>query len=277
MKSFSLYFSPTGGGKAIARAVQLALHSGDTSLCRAICLNKTPLSPDFSLPTDTDVVLVTLPVYGGHMPPIAKTRLQHLQGRGDTPAVLIAVYGNRAFEKALSDMADFVKARGFRPFAVAAFPCEHSYSTPLTPIAPGRPDNDDLRRANEFGEAIRHKFLYDHAGDTEPSALPDEESPAQSLLNFKSFIAGYAAAKAASPSAPLIPDTDVLKCTGCNLCIDACPTAAISADHITDPALCIKCCACVKACPASARSLDTPFAMPLSQNFYLRKSPRWLL
>jgi NAD-dependent dihydropyrimidine dehydrogenase PreA subunit len=46
-------------------------------------------------------------------------------------------------------------------------------------------------------------------------------------------------------------------CTGCALCVDACPTGAISLDEeagvsTIDPALCNECLACAEVCPTGA-------------------------
>ena len=52
-----------------------------------------------------------------------------------TPAVIVVVYGNRAFEDALLELFQLVKEAGFIPVAAGAFIGEHSYSTAATPIA----------------------------------------------------------------------------------------------------------------------------------------------
>lgn len=91
-----------------------------------------------TLPADT-VAVIAAPVYGGHAAPTAVKRLETLRGEG-TPAVVVAVYGNRAFEKAVAELAELAVRQGFVPVAAGAFVGEHSYSTPETPVAAGRPD-----------------------------------------------------------------------------------------------------------------------------------------
>ena len=51
------------------------------------------------IPTSALAVIV-VPVYGGHVAPLAMERLENIRGL-DTPTVLVVVYGNRAYEKAL--------------------------------------------------------------------------------------------------------------------------------------------------------------------------------
>lgn len=145
MKSELHYFSPTKGGEKIAKAIARGLEGDD----------KSDITP---------AVFVT-PVYSGHMPGAAKERFKNIKAKGNQPAILVAVYGNRAFEQALTDLETFIKERGYTPVAAAAFVCEHSYSTPETPIAAGRPDISDLQEAEQLGYAVKTKLLM---GDLSP-------------------------------------------------------------------------------------------------------------
>lgn len=108
------------------------------------------------LPAGT-VAVFAVPVYGGHVAPTALERLRDIRGEG-TPAVVLAVYGNRAFGTAVTELAAFVAQRGFIPVAAGAFVGEHSYSTPATPIAQGRPDAQDMAAAAAFGAQVREKL-----------------------------------------------------------------------------------------------------------------------
>ena len=83
----------------------------------------------------------------------ARERMSAIRGC-DTKCVIVAVYGNRAFENALTDMDTFASSLGFMPVAAAAFVGEHSYSTADNPIAVGRPDAADLAEAERFGHNI---------------------------------------------------------------------------------------------------------------------------
>ena len=89
---------------------------------RALDLTHAAPRPE-TLSADT-VAVFAAPVYGGRIPRTALERMEGIRGEG-TPAVVIAVYGNRAFEKAAAELADFVRARGFVPVAAAAFVGEH--------------------------------------------------------------------------------------------------------------------------------------------------------
>ncbi len=276
MKTISLYFSPTGGGEKIAKAIQHAMDANDHDYQYFLNLTKQSLTDENGTIDENLPVIFTIPVYGGHLPKIARSRFDKVRSACGQPAILVAVYGNRAFENALVDLEQFVKERGFNPIAAAAFPCEHSYSTDDTPIAVGRPDVLVLKAAEEFGRLVREKILRKDFTTINAADLHDEPSPETSIKNFVSFVKKYQTEQASTPKV-FIPEVDKDKCGECGNCRSVCPADAIGDDFLTDPALCIKCCACVKSCPEQARSLTSPFARPLSENFSARKFPCHLI
>ncbi len=80
-------------------------------------------------------------------------------------------------------------------------------------------------------------------------------------------------------SATIHPETDNDRCNLCGICVDSCPTNAISIQGtvITNGELCTLCCACVKNCPEEARTLDNPAVNSIRDNLFLnfaiRKEP----
>lgn len=273
----TVVFSPTGTSKKIASAVArgIAFAAGaapaEAAPLRTIDLTHTA-GASATLAADT-VAVIAAPVYGGHVAPTAVKRLETLRGEG-TPAVVVAVYGNRAFEKAVAELAELAVRQGFVPVAAGAFVGEHSYSTPETPVAAGRPDAQDLAEAAAFGAAVRKKL---DAGDLTPvdaARLKDVRTPLLPMLRFIRFVLGYRRRQKKNPVVYL-PAGDAGLCTYCGHCAAICPTQAIArGDEVhTDPARCIRCCACVKGCPVSARSFHTPFAAALARSFTRRKPP----
>ena len=76
--------------------------------------------------------------------------------KGDnTPAIILAVYGNRAYDDALVEMYDILSDNGFKIIAAGGFIGEHSYSNKL---GGGRPDANDLQTAAEFGKKAAEKM-----------------------------------------------------------------------------------------------------------------------
>lgn len=166
-----------------------------------------------------------------------------------------------------------IRSRGGR-----AFVGEHSYSTPGTPIAEGRPDTQDLAEAAAFGARIGQKLAHGETGPIDAAKLREPHTPLLSKLRFIRFVLGYRRRQKRNPVA-LLPAGDAARCTQCGRCVALCPTQAIArGDELhTDPARCIRCCACVKGCAFGARTFETPFAAVLSRNFARRKPPVTLM
>ena len=51
---------------------------------------------------------------------------------------------------------------------------------------------------------------------------------------------------------------DAEKCTACSVCVDVCPTSAITVDEVAvvDAEECTDCGACVEECPTDALSIE---------------------
>lgn len=274
MRIYALWFSPTGTSAGVLRGIVKGISSALSADVVSVDVTfrgveELALGPD-------DVVIAAAPVYGGKIAPLVKRRLDGVRGNG-AKCIVVAVYGNRAFEGAAADFASFMSECGFRICGAAAFVGEHSYSTAATPIAAGRPDGQDMADARAFGVEIASKIKVDDWHEVGISALTDEPSPAEAVANFCDFVIGYQRQQATAPVVYL-PEVDASLCDGCGSCYDVCPTGAITPDcEAVDASKCIKCCACVKICPQGARMYSSPFARTLSENFRLRKSPRWIL
>lgn len=244
------YFSPTGTTRTVLSEIARNLGAATvTHLDLTLPDAETRALPAFD---EDGLVLLGVPVYAGRVPATAVARLRRLQG-GGAPAVLVAVYGNRAFEDALLELSDLARERGFVPVAGAAFIGEHSYATVETPIAVGRPDARDLAQAAAFGRAVRAKLEAVRA----PADLPFLQFPGN-----RPHRRGMSLTEAA-------PVTDADLCTLCGVCADRCPVGAITVDDTvsTDGLACILCCACVKACPTGARVM---------RDAGVRRTARWL-
>lgn len=269
--AYSFFFSPTGTTRRVAAALAQALDMptvGTDLTCAAV--------PATEIGAD-DLAVLAAPVYGGRIPPLALERMAAVRGNG-TPAVIVVVYGNRAFEGAARELAAWARSHGFRPVAAAAFVGEHSYSSPATPIAVGRPDSDDLAAAAAFGARIREKL---RSGDLCEVAVKRLKTPHTPLLPLLRFIGSVVPLmwKMRAAKEAAVPFVEADACTRCGRCAAHCPTQAIARGDClhTDPTRCIRCCACVKGCPAGARRYDTPFSALLARDFARRKPPVTLL
>ena len=243
----TIYFSPTGTTRKVAEAIAKGLKApaseGSEPVVRSLDLTHRDAAEEL-LAGETFAVLAA-PVYGGHVAPEAVRRMKGIRGSG-TPAVVAVVYGNRAFEHAAEELARLAEEQGFRPIAAGAFVGEHSYSTPETPIAAGRPDDRDLAAAEAFGEAVRRKIDRGDLTPVNAARLKDGRTPLLSLLRFARFVLRYRRRQKKRP-VRYLPEGDAARC--------------------------IRCCACVKGCPVGARTFRTPYAEALARNFTRRKEP----
>lgn len=248
-----LYYSPTGTTQKIVREIARGLAvkivgESNLTLQRGEALQEM---------TDTDLVLIGMPVYGGRLPETALQRIKNVNGQG-LRAMLVVVYGNRHYDDALLELSEVASSCGFSVVAGAAFIGEHSYSTAKKPIAKDRPDEHDLKKCREFAQLFAEKYQTD------------------SVLNTPQFPGNRPYKERKSVPDTVHPETDDLRCTKCGMCVDVCPTDAIELNErvLTDGALCTLCCACVKVCPDEARVFGHPDIAAIKDRLFANCSAR---
>lgn len=185
-----------------------------------------------------DLVCIAFPVYGGRLPRNAGDIFAVLRG-ADTPALLVAAYGNRDYEDALLETQHKAETRGFVPIAAAAAVAEHCMAPR---VAAGRPDAEDAAILARFGTAV----------ETYAATLPSPSAAhftAPGEFPYRKEINQTKGAPRAAEG-----------CTRCGACVKVCPTGAIRAEtpEEADDEACIRCMACIKACPESARKSTLP-------------------
>lgn len=106
-KLTAFIFSPTGTTAAVAKPLAEALLPG-AHIVDLTCADaeEERFGPD-------ELVLFAAPVYGGRIPAPAAKRFARMKGT-DTPALLVAVYGNRDYDDALLELCDLAEENGFR-------------------------------------------------------------------------------------------------------------------------------------------------------------------
>lgn len=268
-------FSPTHTSKQIGEAIVQGI--GAEMSFNFDLTHDTGFSQEIPA---TALTVFTVPVYGGHVAPLALQRMNGIRAEKGAPAVVVVVYGNRAYEKALEQLEGFVSERGFKVIAGGTFVGEHSYSSDRYPIASGRPDADDLAYARLFGEKVRAKV--EAAADGEHLYAVDVRKivrPRQSLFSLLRFLYHIIKWRKTGHPMPRKPETNEELCTHCGKCVALCPNQAIvrGDEQHTQADRCIRCCACVKGCPQKARTFDTPFAPLLNTCFKREKENRIML
>lgn len=115
MNIHQLTFSPTGGTRRVSKSICKAfdVESNITELCTKKENLKYP-SINFD-----DLVVISMPVYAGRVPALAVERLKGVKANG-AKCVIVAVYGNRAYEDALLEMQDVATEIGFQAMAATA-------------------------------------------------------------------------------------------------------------------------------------------------------------
>jgi ferredoxin len=258
-----VYFSPTGTTRAVVRGIARGIHPGtveevDITAPRA---RKEPLQASAD-----ELLVVGVPVYMGRVPALLTEWLNAIQAHR-TPTVCVVVYGNRVYEDALLELKKIVMKCGGIPVAGAAFIGEHSFSDAGTPIAPGRPDEDDLRRAEEFGQKIREKLR------AVPPVTRVHEVTVPGIFPFRGDPRLWAV--------DFIAVSDA--CNQCGTCAEQCPVGAIDGEdsRLIDTGICISCCACIRNCPESARSMKPGLVKDAQLRLHTlcsgRKEPEWFL
>lgn len=261
-----VYFSPTHTSAKVAKAIAKGFGNIDSEVFDAT-------RKEVSLKAEKgSLTIVAVPVYGGHIAITARHRLEMLEGNG-TPVIPVVVYGNRAYEEALKELAALLEEKGFVAVAGATFVGEHSYSTDKKPIAKGRPDGNDLAFAENFGKALSVKINNLSDAESGKVDVAKIRKPKQPFFKLLGFVFNVLRLRRSGKPMPVTPLTDESLCKHCGACVVACPVAAIEKgrEEVTNASRCIRCCACVKVCPHKAITFDTPFADLLSKYFVSQK------
>jgi ferredoxin len=286
-------FSPTGGSKKVAEAIA----KGTQAPIDHVDLTPPSARTQHFTEFKDELAIISVPVYAGRVPTEAAYRIRRLTSKRapwdvkrppKIPAVIVVTYGNRAYEDALRELGDIVSEVGFQPIAAGVFLCEHSFSVSEVPTAHGRPDVEDLVKAEKFGKQIREKFADVDSIENLSPVNPPGTTPYS--LALRANLSWYDFGELSTPY------TNEEQCTKCGTCVDVCPTAAIRIQHVasnpspmigynlrlisTDHNSCIWCCACVKNCPTGARVMSQRILQSqesLNKKYPDRKEPETYL
>lgn len=243
------YFSATGTTAKIVSEIGKGI-----GVHKQHSINLTTHSQETTVIPNDEIIIFGIPVYSGRVPEIARKRIEMIKGN-NTPAIIVCVYGNRDFDDALIELKDIVENNGFYVLSAGAFVAQHSI---FPKVAQGRPDENDLKQAREFGiNSI--KIL---GNDTENRSL---------------VVKGNHPYRAVKPI-PLTPKTDS-SCNSCGLCSKQCPAQAIDINNPQkiDKSKCISCAHCISVCPKNSKKFGGLLYLIASKKFtkdnYQRKEP----
>jgi len=252
MKTNLIYFSPTGTTKKTLKMIAEGI-GYETDI-----YNLTSAKSNIQTEITDGITIFGVPVYAGRVPLICADRMKGITSNG-TPAIVVAVYGNREFEDALVELRDIVTEAGFKVIAGAAFIGEHSYSSDEKPIAENRTDEADCEKAIQFGQMVAEKLKSGNISTP--------------------YIEGFIPYKERMGARGITPETEEDLCGTCGVCARVCPTAVIKIEEaaVSEAEGCIMCCACIKTCPYKARYIAAPPVLErvemLFKNCSARKEP----
>ncbi len=255
-----IYFSPTKTTYKIVNAIAKGVGSENVN-----SINITTEYPENTvLISKEELTIFGAPVYGGRIPPDAVKRFKKISSQ-NSPAVIVAVYGNRHYDDALLELNDLVSELGFKIIAAGAFIGEHSFSINGVDVAKNRPDKRDIAMAYDFGKNLNKKLS------------------SKNNIELQEIPGNYPYKKRNNNPPEKAPETDYDNCNLCQTCIEVCPTQAISLNKYiqTNTEQCIWCCACIKSCPQNARIMTYDaienIQKWLFENCQARKEPEMFL
>lgn len=230
MKLYKIFFSPTGGTKKV---IDFLAAGWDCETEEIDLMGLKSIPGTYTL-TSEDICLLAVPAFGGRVPEPAAEVISRMEGSG-AKCVLVAVYGNRAFEDTLVELKNIASKAGFLCKAAVAAVAEHSI---VHRFGEGRPDREDMQVLKGFGQQICKMFK-------EQKDRCEVEVPGNNPFRPYSVL-------------PLRPETSE-SCTECGICASQCPVGAIPESEPSAAAgeKCISCMHCVAVCPEKARFVNS--------------------
>lgn len=143
-------------------------------------------------------------------------------------------------------MFQITESNNFKVVGAGSFIGEHSFSTKELPVASGRPNYEDLSRAEIFGVEIVEKL----------KAIDDLSEVHLEIPQGKIQLMAKIVSKNSARMFTQQPKIDRNICNDCGVCAYFCPVDAINKETLEiDENKCIRYFSCVKRCPKKARKI----------------------
>jgi ferredoxin/flavodoxin len=241
-----VYISPNGSTGKVAETLADQLAKGGAAV------NLTDLSvagagrtlTHSSKVDEQTCLLIGSPVYRDMAVPPVMAFIDELPQSDGGWAVPFVTYGRACSGVALWQMALALMDKGFRIAGAAKVVAVHSMMCRSNnPVGEGHPDADDLQQVCYLADKLLQQFATGTPVPLAPEVL--DYHPTELASVFK--------AKIGQPWMIVPKTVDERVCTGCGICADNCPVAAIILNHV--PAFgdtCFDCFSCIRLCPEDA-------------------------
>jgi ferredoxin/flavodoxin len=265
-------FSQTGNTRQVATAMAGAFQQAGHST-RTLSLKQAT----HEAATRGDLLGVGTPCIASQAPTPIKEFLRALPWLDGLPAFVFAT-SSGAPGRVLYDLTRLLRHRGAQ--VLGGFLCRgqvHHPAPHMTGRFPGRPNAEDLARAQRFAAALVERLSAGRSGPL-PENRPGTPQPGWGFYRLVGAAGSDRLLRALMPE----PRLDPARCDRCRWCVDECPTDNISLGRLpSEPsypslgARCIRCYRCLTGCPRQAFSADWRLADPFLLLLYNRAFLRW--
>jgi flavodoxin/NAD-dependent dihydropyrimidine dehydrogenase PreA subunit len=267
MEVTTVFFSLTGNTQKIALAIEKAFRQDGHSV------KTTPLKKA----TTNDVVRSDLlgiggPCYGNQAPTPIKDFIRRLPQLNGLKTFVFATSGG-APGRVLFSMTELLHRKGADVIGGFLSRGELFYPAPsMVGRFAGRPDEDDLKKAEEFARAISEHIGTSRTGPLATSR-PDALRPGHGIYDVIGLIGSDSITRLLTPA----PRLDKALCDNCGRCAGICPMDNITQrEYPQTGKRCIRCYGCVLDCPQKAFSLDWRIGNPIIYSLYNSTFEHWL-
>ena len=242
-----LYFSPTGTTRRIVEAIAEGM---DVPSLAPISVTTPRERDSFSGQIDGDLLIVGVPVYAGRIPSFVLSPLSQVDGAGRW-ALPVAVCGNVRMGTCLAELCAVLKRQGFTIPAAGNFVAQHSFACAGFPIAEGRPDQDDLRQAAEFGRRVAGRIAE---GAEDITCVYGRFLYIRMYVSGSIEATGFVSMPERHRPTIRVSEHDADLCDDCGNCVVVCPTGSIDPEsYLVEDETCIRCFACTAVCLPEAK------------------------
>jgi Fe-S-cluster-containing hydrogenase component 2 len=230
-----IYFSPTGSTAKIASVVNKKLTELGNQIIEFDITNYSEREKQHNF-NQFEAFVFGFPVYYWRAPRLIREWIQTLEGKNRRCSVFFT-YGGVRLGVARQNIKDILSKQNFELVSVGKFVAKHTFNLSGWKINVNRPNEEDLKVAEEYTFQTHRKFIKDKI---ELVKLNPPKKPKERVDKIE----------ITSRRAIPIPMRNGRECSMCRACEELCPTKAMNADKgKPNRSTCIRCFRCIVNCP----------------------------